>query len=64
MLGLLTSLGGFGGIVTSLVQPIGGWLADSFLDALQHMLDAAPLLTAATPERRELKRLYLLTLSN
>jgi len=28
MLGLLTSLGGFGGIVTSLVQPIGGWLAD------------------------------------
>lgn len=28
MLGLLTSLGGFGGLVTSLVQPIGGWLAD------------------------------------
>ncbi len=28
MLGLLASLGGFGGIVTSLVQPIGGWLAD------------------------------------
>lgn len=28
MLGLLTSLGGFAGIVTSLVQPIGGWLAD------------------------------------
>jgi MFS family permease len=28
MLGLLTSLGGFGGIVTSLVQPLGGWLAD------------------------------------
>src|SRR5512136_2741895 len=28
MLGLLTSLGGMGGIVTSLVQPVGGWLAD------------------------------------
>src|SRR5512137_1350391 len=28
MLGLLTSLGGFAGIVTSMVQPIGGWLAD------------------------------------
>jgi MFS family permease len=28
MLGLLTSLGGMGGIVTSLVQPLGGWLAD------------------------------------
>ncbi len=28
VLGLLTSLGGFGGIVTALVQPIGGWLAD------------------------------------
>jgi DHA1 family multidrug resistance protein-like MFS transporter len=28
MLGLLTSLGGFGGIVTSLVQPLGGWLSD------------------------------------
>ena len=28
MLGLLTSLGGLGGIVTSLVQPLGGWLAD------------------------------------
>jgi len=27
-LGWLTSLGGFGGIVTSLIQPIGGWLAD------------------------------------
>src|SRR5512136_3117892 len=27
-LGLLTSLGGFGGIVTSLIQPVGGWLAD------------------------------------
>jgi len=34
----------------------------SFLDALQHILDAAPLLTVATPERRELKRQYLLTL--
>jgi len=28
MLGLLTSLGGFNGIVTTLVQPIVGWLAD------------------------------------
>lgn len=27
-LGLLSSLGGFGGIVTALNQPIGGWLAD------------------------------------
>jgi MFS family permease len=27
-LGWLTSLGGFQGIVTSLVQPLGGWLAD------------------------------------
>ena len=27
-LGWLTSLGGFQGIVTSLIQPIGGWLAD------------------------------------
>jgi len=34
----------------------------SFLDALQHILDATPLLTAAMPERRELKRQYLLTL--
>jgi hypothetical protein len=34
----------------------------SFLDALQHMLDAAPILTAATPDRRGLKRTYLLAL--
>jgi hypothetical protein len=34
----------------------------SFLDALQHILEAAPLLTAATPDRREQKRQYLLTL--
>jgi hypothetical protein len=34
----------------------------SFLDALQHILDAAPLLTATTSERREQKRQYLLTL--
>jgi Transposase DDE domain/Insertion element 4 transposase N-terminal len=34
----------------------------SFLDALQHILDAAPLLTAATSDRREQKRQYLLTL--
>jgi MFS family permease len=27
-LGLLSSLGGFGGIATALNQPIGGWLAD------------------------------------
>ena len=27
-LGLLSSLGGFGGIATALSQPIGGWLAD------------------------------------
>jgi len=27
-LGWLTSLGGFQGIVTSLIQPLGGWLAD------------------------------------
>ncbi len=27
-LGLLNSLGGYGGLVTSLVQPIGGWLSD------------------------------------
>jgi len=34
------------------------------LDAFQHTLrvDAAPILTAATPDRRELKRTYLLTL--
>ena len=36
--------------------------AISFLEALQHLLDAAPLLTAATPDRREQKRSYLLTL--
>lgn len=34
----------------------------SFLDVLQHILDAAPFLTAATPDRRALKRQYLLTL--
>lgn len=34
----------------------------SFLDALQHILDAAPILTTATPDRREVKRQYLLTL--
>jgi len=34
----------------------------SFLDALQHILDAAPILTAAAPDHRELKRQYLLTL--
>jgi hypothetical protein len=34
----------------------------SFLDALQHILDAAPLLTADTPDHREQKRQYLLTL--
>ena len=34
----------------------------SFLDALQHILDAAPFLTAAAPDRRELKRQYLLSL--
>jgi len=34
----------------------------SFLDALQHILDAAPILTAAAPERRKHKRQYLLTL--
>jgi len=36
----------------------------SFLDALQHTLrvDAAPILTAAAPDHRELKRQYLLTL--
>jgi hypothetical protein len=34
----------------------------SFLDALQHILDAAPILTAAAPERRERKRQYLLAL--
>jgi len=34
----------------------------SFLDALQHILDAAPLLTATTSERREQKRQYVLTL--
>jgi hypothetical protein len=34
----------------------------SFLEALQHILDAAPLLTADTPDHRELKRQYLLTL--
>ncbi len=27
-LGLLNSLGGYGGLVTSLVQPVGGWLSD------------------------------------
>jgi Insertion element 4 transposase N-terminal/Transposase DDE domain len=36
--------------------------AISFLDALQHILEAAPLLTAAPSERREQKRQYLLTL--
>lgn len=36
--------------------------AISFLDALQQILDAAPLLTATTSERREQKRQYLLTL--
>ena len=34
----------------------------SFLDALHHILEAAPFLTVATPEQRELKRRYLLTL--
>lgn len=34
----------------------------SFLDAQQHILDAAPLLTADTPDHREQKRQYLLTL--
>jgi len=33
-----------------------------FLDARQHILDAAPLLTADTPDHREQKRQYLLTL--
>lgn len=27
-LGLLNSLGGYGGLVTSLVQPLGGWMSD------------------------------------
>jgi hypothetical protein len=34
----------------------------SFLDALHHILEAAPILTALTPDRREPKRRYLLTL--
>jgi len=34
----------------------------SFLTALQHILEAAPVLTALTPNRREPKRQYLLTL--
>jgi hypothetical protein len=34
----------------------------SFLDALHHILEAAPILTALTPDRRESKRRYLLTL--
>lgn len=34
----------------------------SFLAALQHILAAAPILTAATPARRAQKRQYLLTL--
>jgi hypothetical protein len=34
----------------------------SFLDALPHILEAAPILTALTPDRREPKRRYLLTL--
>jgi hypothetical protein len=37
-------------------------LAISFLDALQHILDATPLLTAAPTEHREKKRPYLLAL--
>lgn len=36
--------------------------AISFLEALQHILDAAPLLTADTPDHREQKRRYLVTL--
>jgi MFS family permease len=28
MVGLLNSLGGYGGLVTSLVQPVGGWMSD------------------------------------
>jgi hypothetical protein len=35
-------------------------LTISFLDALQHIIEAAPLLTAASTERREKKRPYLL----
>jgi hypothetical protein len=35
-------------------------LAISFLDALQHIIDAAPLLTASSPAHREHKRPYLL----
>lgn len=34
----------------------------SFLDALQHILDAAPILTVMPPAYREKKRTYLLTL--
>ena len=34
----------------------------SFLDALHHIVEAAPFLTAATPDRRALMRPYLLTL--
>ena len=34
----------------------------SFLDALQHILDAAPILTATPSEQRENKRAHLLTL--
>jgi hypothetical protein len=34
----------------------------SFLESLQHILDAAPMLTADVPVHREQKRLYLLTL--
>ncbi len=39
-LGLLNSLGGMGGIVTTLVQPLGGWLADR--------LGRKPLLVASS----------------
>ena len=34
----------------------------SFLETLQHILDAAPVLTVAAPAQREQKRLYLLNL--
>jgi hypothetical protein len=37
--------------------------AISFLETLQHILDAAPVLTAATPAHREQKRQYLLSLT-
>jgi hypothetical protein len=36
--------------------------AISFLETLQHLLDAAPVLTAATPAHREQKRQYVLSL--